>query len=523
MPSQILNATPIMAADYRVLGITLASLVLVAFVLVLIRNIMAARPELGSEMELAANRTPYLSDEELEGTKLDRSLSFALVMLALLALALPFYWLAEPGRQDGAVDAYNLSFEVQGEGLYLNGAQCVNCHAAGGAGGQAAYVLQDADGQFVANASWQAPALNDVLLRYTEDEVRYILNYGRPGSPMAAWGTPGGGPLTWQQVDNIIIYLRTLQTQSLDPILIEQAGDTEAVAAAQATADEQTAAIRAEVNRSLDADEFDSVGEAVFNLGLFSGFQGGSLSCARCHTAGWSLGANVSPHVLDDGVAGCGGGDPSGIGFNLCGQSVEEKFPDDWWKAADGSWLPPVGLTDDGGATFYIEAADGSKIALNETGVPVTEAGDTYFVLAENGDRPLDGSQEPEGELTGDLASCEYVSQLWETESGTSYPFAPGTSPEIEDGKFIDPEPLDPSAVPGQQVVLSDGRWAGDCTIIEMPPRTSMAQYRFVFNGAEAGAGYGRGGLSSAGMMPGFGSTLPPEYIQEVVDYVRGL
>ena len=189
-------STYLLAVDFRAIGLTVAGLVFLAFIALFIRNIFTARPELGSEIELAPNRKPYLSDEELEGTKLDRSLTFALVMLAILAIALPFYWLAEPGRQDGAVDAYNLSFEVRGEGTYTEGAQCVNCHAGGGVGGGAPYVLQDADGQFLANASWGAPALNNVLLRYSEEEVRYVLNFGRPGSPMAAWGTVGGGPLT---------------------------------------------------------------------------------------------------------------------------------------------------------------------------------------------------------------------------------------------------------------------------------------------------------------------------------------
>ena len=217
--------TYLLAADFRAIGLTVAAVVLIGFVGLWIRNIMiASRTELGSEIELAPNRKPYLTDEEFEGTKLDRSLTFALGMLAILAVVLPFYWLAEPGRQSGAIDAYNLSFEVRGEGTYVNGAQCVNCHAAGGVGGAAPYVLQDADGQFLANANWKAPALNNVLLRYSEDEVRYILNFGRPGSPMAAWGTPGGGPLTTQQVDNVIVYLRTLQVQSLDPIEIALAG-----------------------------------------------------------------------------------------------------------------------------------------------------------------------------------------------------------------------------------------------------------------------------------------------------------
>ena len=40
---------------------------------------------------------------------------------------------------------------------------------------------------------------------------------------------------------------------------------------------------------------------------------------------------------------------------------------------------------------------------------------------------------------------------------------------------------------------------------------------------ALAGLGGVWGGLSAAGMMPGFGASLPVEYIQAVVDYERGL
>ena len=494
-------------SNFRAIGLTVAVIVLLGFVGMLIRNVLAARHELGSEIELAANRKEYLDDEDMEGPKLDKALSFALVMLAILALALPFYWLAEPGRQDGAVEAYNLSFEVAGENLYTEGAACVTCHAAGGVGGVAAVVYQDGDGQFVSNANWKAPALNDVLLRYSEDEVRYILNFGRPGSPMAAWGTPGGGPLTTQQVDNIIIYLRTLQKQSLDPIAIQE-GSNEEVAAAQAAADEITADIRAEVDRSIEDGEFETVGEAVFNLGLYSGYGGGSLSCARCHTAGWSLGIDAVPDVLDEGVAGCGGGDPSGIGYNLCGGSVKERFPDDTWKAADGSWLPPGGLSDDQG--FFIEDVDGDPVRLDENGRPVNGDGEPYLVL--------------DGDRDGDLADCAYVSKLWQPQAGPAYPFAPDIVVETDENhQFIDPPELTEADVPGEVLVLSDNRLAGECTIVEMPERTSLAHFNFVYQGADAGAGYGRGGQSHAGMMPGFGSLLPEDYIQAVIDYERGL
>ena len=524
-----MNHTALLAADFRAVGLTVAALVFIAFVAMFVRNIFTARDELGSEIELAPNRKPYLADEDLEGQKLDRSLTFALIMLAILAVVLPFYWLAEPGRQDGAEDAYQLKFEVEGETTYVSGAQCVNCHAAGGVGGQAAYVLQDGDGQFLANANWYAPSLNDVLLRYSEDEVRFVLNYGRPGSPMAAWGTPGGGPLTEQQVQNIIEYLKTVQIQTLDPVAMsEAAGDDEAaLAEMQTAANELVTDIREEVDRSLAEGEFDTVGEAVFNLGLYSGYRNGALSCARCHTRGWSLGPDVSTDVLEAGVAGCGGGDPSGIGYNLCGGSVKNRFPDDTWKRADGSWLPAEGLSDDDG--FYIEAADGSKIRLDDGGNPVTDDGDTYFIIDEPAAAESDDGATPTafgtaGGENGDLAACDYVSQLWQTQAGETYPFAPDVTPEVDEtGNFVDPPQLDPGAVPGDTLTLSDGRLAGDCTVVEMPERTSQAHYNFIYNGAEAGAGYGRGGQSPAGMMPGFGGVLPPEYIQAVVDYERGL
>ena len=525
--------TYMLAADFRAIGLTVAAIVFLGFCAVFILNMVRARPELGSEIELAANRKEYLPDEELEGEKLDRSLSFALVLLTLLAITLPFYWIAEPGRQDGAADAYNLSFEVRGEESYLVGAQCVNCHAAGGTGGVAPYVLQDADGQFIANAAWAAPALNNVLLRYSEDEVRYVLNFGRPGSPMAAWGTPGGGPLTTQQIDNIIVYLRTLQDQSLDPIDIAAAGsenaqDEESIAAL-AAANEIATSIQAEVDRSLEAGEYDSVGEAVFNLGLESGFAAGGYSCGRCHTSGWSLGSEVTPDVLSEGVAGCGGGDPSGIGFNLCGGSVKNRFPDDSWLLPDGSWYAvaqldtatvteaiegnPVGY--DGS---YIEAMDGSRIALNDSSQPVTGDGEPYLILG-----PGEGAGGED--QAGDLADCGFVSGLWEPSAGgAAYPFDPEVGiAQDENGDFIDPDPITTGDVGGDALTLEDNRIVADCTVIEMPPRTSTAHYDFIYNGANAGAGYGEGGLSAAGMMPGFGKMLPPELIQAVVDYERGL
>ena len=79
-------------------GWVIAVLVGIGFIVYVIANLRAAKPEVGSEIELAANRKPYFADDVLETSRLDRSLLFALAMLAITAVALPVYWLAEPAR-----------------------------------------------------------------------------------------------------------------------------------------------------------------------------------------------------------------------------------------------------------------------------------------------------------------------------------------------------------------------------------------------------------------------------------------
>ncbi|MDQ1493037.1 MAG: hypothetical protein QOJ23_5551, partial [Actinomycetota bacterium] len=46
-----------------------------------------------------ANLTPYYDDETMEGPKLERFLGAAVIFSAVLAAALPAYWLLEPTRQ----------------------------------------------------------------------------------------------------------------------------------------------------------------------------------------------------------------------------------------------------------------------------------------------------------------------------------------------------------------------------------------------------------------------------------------
>lgn len=286
----------ILATTQRAIGFVVLAVVAIGFVVWLVANLRAARKEVGSEIELAANRKPYLEDEELEGRKLNLALFSAAGLLAIIGVALPLYWLGEPGRMDGAEERFEETFVERGRELYEQGAQCINCHGGNGSGGQATFIINDENGQFVEEVSWIAPALNNVMYRYSVEGVEYVLNYGRPGTPMAAWGAPGGGPLTTQQIDNLIDYLWSIQltqeemTTQVDDF-VRQIDPELADRMLEVRESNQGDVPPAEVNRLSTEDEI-ALGEILFNNQELAA---GSYSCARCHVAGAAYGQGWQP------------------------------------------------------------------------------------------------------------------------------------------------------------------------------------------------------------------------------------
>ncbi|HLY84356.1 MAG TPA: c-type cytochrome [Acidimicrobiales bacterium] len=252
------------------LGMVFAVAFVVGWAIFIVAHLKRGGVAPGAEIELAPNRKPYYDDEQLEGLKLERVLTMALILIIILAVGLPLYWLGEPRRQKGAVKYFDKKAVAAGFLLFQptdtplpphpkdNAIPfgCAKCHGNVGQGGSTTYVLTT--GGTVRTVTWDVPALNTVLLRYTPDTVRTIITYGRANTPMPPWGVAGGGAMNDQQIDDLVAYLQSIQ---LTPA---QAKDL--------------------------AAKYGTNGKSLFDA-----------YCARCHTKGYSYG---EPTVSGGGAFG---------------------------------------------------------------------------------------------------------------------------------------------------------------------------------------------------------------------------
>jgi mono/diheme cytochrome c family protein len=267
---------PLLAATtQQALSYALVGALVVGWLVYIVIHVRTGAEKPGDEAQFAPNRRPYFDDDAMEGPRLERALGWALVLLVIIAIGLPLYWLNEPSRQAGAFVKFDeqaahrgyFLFQVDGTvkgGHNIGSFGCAGCHGDKGQGGSALYNLVDPKNPdaLPRQVSWIAPALNTVLLRFTEDdkhdEVNRIITYGRPGTPMPAWGVEGGGPMNAQQITDLIEYLKSIQ---LTP--------KEAMA---------------------QAAKLGTDGKTLFEE-----------NCARCHTKGFSYG---EPDVMGGGAFG---------------------------------------------------------------------------------------------------------------------------------------------------------------------------------------------------------------------------
>jgi mono/diheme cytochrome c family protein/cytochrome c553 len=283
------------------------------------------------------NLAPGMPDAVLEGRKLERVLGWALLFTIVLAVALPIYFLVEPQRQAKANDTFLKQSIVRGATLFANNQSpyydattsllCANCHGVHGEGGSTTFTLQpEADiCQLKQNQSnpnvpeclpqqvvWVAPQLNNVLYRFDTSQLSDVITYGRPGTPMPAWGVASGkGVLGDQGIQDLVNFLQSIQI----PLKKAQAEATAAIGAYKVQAEQyvtsaqgtlttaQQAVTTAQAQNQpasvISADEA-SVTQAQAGLssaqanntqvqGLSDGAVLFRVNCARCHTQNWSF------------------------------------------------------------------------------------------------------------------------------------------------------------------------------------------------------------------------------------------
>jgi mono/diheme cytochrome c family protein len=433
-----------------------------------------------SEERPPPNEVAFLSDEELEGRRLERVLAWSLVFVSVFAISFLVYWLREPTRQAHSETYFEEGSVERGQTLFANPAsehydsvlslQCANCHSGDGSGGSTPFVV-DPDGPDgpapPERHDWKAPPLNTVLLRFQEDEecaqpaqrpahvceVSDIITYGRPGTPMQPFGTAGGGAENNQTISDIVSYLRSIQLTPEEAK--RQAADE--LEAAQGAAENQVDAAREALEGDPNADP-PTTGAR------------GDLDTARAALVDALGGSPTTDSALQTRCE------------DLAQQALDDPASVDDALAAQG-----------GACRTYLDAVD------------AVEEAEAALAWAEQW-----------RDLRADATDGQFLFELYcarcHTEGWSVF------DPTVPDGTDILGEPGGGGGAGGGiGFNLRDGsqqRRFGDGE----PGRA--AQLEFINTGSEAFKPYGRGGIGS-GKMPGFADMLEADMIEQIVDYER--
>jgi mono/diheme cytochrome c family protein len=340
------------------------------------------------------NLTPFFDDDVLEGPHLERVLGVALVALVVSVVALVGYFLWEPFREADATEGFKERSIERGELLFAGpnspafdstkSLNCARCHGDNAQGGSAKQIVKSTDPRcslkqkvdealaeeqpycLPAQVDWAAPNLTLAPLRYSRAQLTQIITYGRPGTPMPAWGVKSGkGALNEQSIQDLVNYLEHISTtpDKAQAMAVKDADATRTTLAdpeVQAAADKwviDTAAALAEARAdqaALPANASDSdkstaadrvelaaeqAGVAVAWRDTTRNATAGQVlfmnNCARCHTRGWSYFNPADPEA-NPAPGPMGGG---AFGPNLRDGEENQQFPSPLYDADYFGWV----------------------------------------------------------------------------------------------------------------------------------------------------------------------------------------
>jgi mono/diheme cytochrome c family protein len=378
--------------SFRAVLITLNLVVLAAILGFIIYRVVSLRRNPNEKP--AQNLVPFYGDDVLEGPHLERVLGVALVALVITVVGLVAYFVWEPFRGAEADTAYLQRSEARGATLFANNQSpaydatksllCANCHGVDATGGSATFVIKSENPSCDPNAkltdeyaaahpeclpqtvAWAAPNLTTEPLRFTRQQITQIITYGRPGTPMPAWGVASGkGALDQQSIQDLVNYIESIkvtpqkavaestkaatdmQNTLADPTV--QAAADKWVTDQKATLAKAQAALAALPASAAASDVETAQNTVTYQQDVLNvaeqwqkttrqASQGQILfmtNCARCHTRGWSYFDPMNPEANPPpGLMGGGA-----YGPNLTNGDENRQFPPPDGDAQLFTWI----------------------------------------------------------------------------------------------------------------------------------------------------------------------------------------
>jgi mono/diheme cytochrome c family protein len=387
--------------SFRTILIVFNLLLIAGFVGFVVYRVVSLRRN--PEPKEPDNLTPFFEDDVLEGAHLERALGVALVALVIAVIGLLAYFIWEPFRAADADEGFKEQSIDRGAVLFANSQSehysstvsllCADCHGVDGGGGSAKFVIKSEDPRCASDqtvdaklaeeqpyclphqVTWAAPNLQVATLKFDRKQLTEIITYGRPGTPMPAWGVLSGkGALQEQSIRDLVNYVESLGTTSdkaeataakelqkcdrggcvgrenLDDPEVQEAA-VKWVADARAELD----AAQAELAEAAGADDVATFTKLVqekqealqvaqdWRETTQSATEGELLfmnNCARCHTRGWSYFSPTDPNPADTfgtvspGIMGGGA-----YGPNLTGGDVNNQFPPPTGESELFGWI----------------------------------------------------------------------------------------------------------------------------------------------------------------------------------------
>lgn len=182
----------------------------------------------GTKSKIPPALRPADIDAVLESSRLTKIHGWGLALTLFFAFFMPAYWVQEPQNRIDNEEMFAEESLERGERYYAMaidqqtgesntaGKECARCHGDGAEGGTNEFLNPDTGTRSIV----QVPELKTVFARYEEpppgfedarEYIRETIERGRPGTDMPTWGNEYGGPLTEQELDDIVNWLESIQ------------------------------------------------------------------------------------------------------------------------------------------------------------------------------------------------------------------------------------------------------------------------------------------------------------------------